>query len=395
MNNTQKEWVKATIPTLENHGVALTTHFYQRMLKHNPELKNLFNQGHQRDGRQQQALAGTVLAYAQHIDEPSVLEPVIKRIANKHVSLGIRAEHYAIVGKHLLASIQEVLGDAASAELIEAWSAAYQQLANLFIEFETQLYQQVIATEGGWTGWRPFRITDKEKESEVITSFYLQPLDGGYLPTYKPGQYISVRLFVEELGVFQPRQYSLSDIANGTYFRISVKREPASDQTPAGKVSNLLHANYNVGDIVELSAPAGDFYLQPNSHRPVVLLSAGVGITPMIAMARELQKDNDRVLYFMHSARNRQVHAFRQLGDSLIAEGAHVKFFYDQLPATQTQVEQAPFVVQQQIPSSVLSDAEYYVCGPKGFMNHYIAEIKSLGVPEQQIFAEVFGSGGL
>ena len=118
------------------HGVALTRHFYARMFEHNPELKHIFNQGHQAGGEQQQALAGAVAAYAEQIDDPSVLAPVVTRIEHKHVSLGVRPEHYPIVGKHLLASIREVLGEAATDELVDAWAAAYGQLADLLIAEE-------------------------------------------------------------------------------------------------------------------------------------------------------------------------------------------------------------------------------------------------------------------
>ncbi len=103
MNESMRTLVKATVPVLKEHGVALTTHFYARMFAHNPELKSIFNQGNQQSGTQQQALAMAVAAYAEHIDDPSVLMPVLTMVAHKHVSLGIRAEHYPIVGLHLLA----------------------------------------------------------------------------------------------------------------------------------------------------------------------------------------------------------------------------------------------------------------------------------------------------
>src|ERR1051325_10745254 len=125
MTKEQKELVQATIPVLKEHGVALTTHFYNRMLTHNTELKNVFNSANQRNNAQPTALAMAVLAYAENIDDPSVLKKAVNRIANKHVSLDVRPEHYAIVGKHLVASIGEVLGDAATPALVDAWTTAY------------------------------------------------------------------------------------------------------------------------------------------------------------------------------------------------------------------------------------------------------------------------------
>ena len=129
----QKELVKATVPVLKENGVALTDYFYKRMLKNNPGLKETFNMGHQRSGAQAKALAGAVLAYAENIDDPSVLAPVVELICYKHVSLNIQAPDYDIVGENLLHSISEVLSISMDDKLIAAWGAAYQQLADLFI----------------------------------------------------------------------------------------------------------------------------------------------------------------------------------------------------------------------------------------------------------------------
>lgn len=200
LSATVREQVKSTAPILKTHGEALTRHFYARMFQGNPELKQIFNQGHQQSGQQQQALAMAVAAYAEHIDDPSVLGPVLERIAHKHVSLGIRPEHYAIVGKHLLASIREVLGEAATDALIDAWAAAYGQLADVLVGLESRLYAASAGKEGGWTGWRGFKVVGKVPESAEITSFYLRPADGGALPDFRPGQYVSVRLYIPELG---------------------------------------------------------------------------------------------------------------------------------------------------------------------------------------------------
>ena len=149
------------------------------MLGGNPELRQLFNQGHQQSGQQQQALAAAVAAYTEAYRRSLGPAAGGRRIAHKHVSLGVRAEHYAIVGKHLLASIREVLGEAATDELVDAWAAAYGQLADLLIGRERALYAAAASRDGGWTGWRAFKVVRKTPESAEITSFYLAPADGG------------------------------------------------------------------------------------------------------------------------------------------------------------------------------------------------------------------------
>jgi nitric oxide dioxygenase len=397
MNEQQKALVKATVPVLKTNGVALTKHFYQRMFTHNPELKNIFNQGHQNSGRQQEALAMAVAAYAENIDNPSVLLPVVERIAHKHVSLGIRAEHYAIVGRHLLASIKEVLGDAASDDLISAWAAAYTELADLFINLESDLYQQATQQEGGWTGWRPFRIGQKVQESEEITSFYLYPIDGGKVPTYKPGQYISVKLFVSEWNLFQPRQYSLSDAPGNDYLRISVKRERANAEKPDGQVSNLLHDQFAENAILDISMPLGDFFLNETVQTPVVLLSGGVGITPMVSILNHLvATQSSRKVHFIHTCRNNAVHAFRSHVEQLAAAQTNVEasFFYDQRTEQDSGIGAAPLAMDHLL-SPELADAEYYLCGPAPFMRHYLSELQRNSVTRERIFAETFGSGGV
>nr|WP_321270508.1 NO-inducible flavohemoprotein [uncultured Tolumonas sp.] len=397
MNEQQKALVKATVPVLKTNGVALTKHFYQRMFTHNPELKNIFNQGHQNSGRQQEALAMAVAAYAENIDDPSVLLPVVERIAHKHVSLGIRAEHYAIVGRHLLASIKEVLGDAASDELISAWAAAYTELADLFINLESDLYQQATQQEGGWTGWRPFRIGQKVQENEEITSFYLYPIDGGKVPTYKPGQYISVKLFVAEWNLFQPRQYSLSDAPGNDYLRISVKRERANAEKPDGQVSNLLHDQFTENAILDISMPLGDFFLNETVQTPVVLLSGGVGITPMVSILNHLvATQSARKVHFIHTCRNNAVHAFKSHVEQLAAAQTNVEasFFYDQRTEQDSGIGASPLAVDHLL-SPELADAEYYLCGPAPFMRHYLGELQRNGVTSERIFAEAFGSGGV
>ncbi|SAI55121.1 flavohemoprotein [Bordetella ansorpii] len=393
--------VKATAPVLQVHGEALTRHFYQRMFRGNPELRQVFNQGHQHSGQQQQALAMAVAAYAQHIDDPSVLLPVLERVAHKHVSLGIRREHYDVVGLHLLASIREVLGEAATDELIDAWAQAYGQLVALMAGMESSMYAAAAARQGGWTGWRAFRVAGKVPESAEITSFYLAPADGGDVPGFLPGQYISVRVFVPALGIMQPRQYSLSDAPGNHWLRISVKREAAAGGSPAGMISNLLHDQFNEGDILDVAPPQGEFTLDPEAATPVVLISGGVGLTPMMSMLNSVASRGDgRQVRFVHGCRDASVHAMRDHVNGLaerLPNVRHVVFYENVGPADRQGVDYHHAgridlrAIQDQ---ALLPDADYYLCGPLPFMQAQRRVLGELGVPPQRIHAEVFGTGG-
>lgn len=393
--------VKATAPVLKTHGVALTRHFYARMFEHNPELKHIFNQGHQAGGEQQQALAGAVAAYAEQIDDPSVLAPVVTRIVHKHVSLGVRPEHYPIVGKHLLASIREVLGEAATDELVDASAAAYGQLADLLIAEEARLYADSAAKPGGWTGWRAFRVARREAESSEITSFYLEPADGGQVPGYQPGQYVSVRLYVPELGLMQPRQYSLSDAPGQGRLRISVKREPGVAGAPAGRVSNALHDRLQVGGVLDVAPPQGDFQLREAGGAPVVLLSGGVGLTPMVSMLNHLVRaDDGRQIRFVHGCRNRDAHAMRDHVNTIAAGRGNVRkaVFYEEVGGGDEPGRDYDYAGRVDLrairDAAILPGADYYLCGPAGFMRAQREALLALGVGADRIHAEAFGSGG-
>ena len=277
----QKQLIKATIPTLKEHGQLLTSHFYQRIFAHHPDLKNMFNQANQQSGRQPMALATAVLAYAEHIDNPTILESALVRIGHKHTSLDIRPEHYPVVGHHLLASISEVLGEAATPELLDAWEAAYNQLARLMIDTEADLYAAQLTKPGGWTGWRLFVINAKIQESDTTTTLHLYPTDGALVAEHVPGQYVSLRLFLPELQLHQPNQYRITNAPNSLYYCISVKRNPEGGHTLNDLFSRHLCEVIQEGYCVELSAPAG--VVAPKVDIPGPMQRSGKGVCPMHA----------------------------------------------------------------------------------------------------------------
>lgn len=399
MTADQKELVKATVPVLKECGVALTAHFYNRMLTQNPELKHVFNSANQVNNRQQTALAMAVLAYAENIENPCVLMPVIDSIAQKHVSLNIRSEHYAIVGKHLLASISEVLEDAATPALIDAWAAAYAQLAALMIGHEQEIYNGLINDRNGWTGWRPFVVKDKRLESEEVTSFYLEPSDGGKVAEYQAGQYLSIRIYLPELGILQPRQYSISCAPNGKYYRISVKREQQIGK-PDGMISNYLHDSIKVGDQIEVSAPAGNFVLDPKIPiSTLIFLSAGVGITPLIAMLEDALKNKkyDVDIKWIHGSRTKKVDPFIN-HTKLLAEKypkLSTIYFYSQEDVTAANTFHGR-INWEQIKSEILiPNATYYLCGPSSFIQEGYKYLEAHHVDTGNIRFEEFGPAAL
>lgn len=396
----QKEIVKSTIPALQEHGVTITTLFYERMLDAHPELKNIFNTAHQATGEQPAALAHAVWAYASNIDHPEALSTAVSRIGHKHASLGITPDHYPIVGKHLLDAIKEVLGPAVNQDVLDAWAAAYKQLASIFINFEETLYQQGVQTPGGWKGWRKFFVSKKVIESDEIISFHLTPIDKSVLPSYQPGQFVSVRCYVPELESYQPRQYSLSDAPSTDHFRISVKREFARDARPAGWISNVLHETIPVGAELDVSMPFGDFVLDINASTPAVLISGGVGLTPMMSMLKSIinQQGQGRDVKFLHAARNGHVHAMKDDLARIVAQNPSVQrmVFYEETAPEDKQGVDYDYVGRIDLAKvkdqAVVPDADYYICGPQPFMKAQSQSLESLGVAPERIHMEVFGS---
>ena len=264
--------IKATVPALEVHGTTITKTFYKNMFNDHPELLNIFNKTNQKQGKQPTALATTVLAAAKHIDNLGAILDHVIQIGHKHRALQIKPEHYAIVGKHLLIAIKEVLQDAATPEIIDAWAKAYQVIADAFIQVEQKMYD-----EAAWQDFQPFEVVGKRAVSNDIIEFTVKNdaiLNG---LTVQAGQYITVQVQPKADDNLALRHYSICSVDLSAGLKFAVKRE--STEGIPGVVSNYLHDEVQVGDKINLSAPAGDFLLEQND-RPVVLLSGGVGITP-------------------------------------------------------------------------------------------------------------------
>lgn len=397
ISTTARPYIQASVPVLREHGLAITTRFYARMFEAHPELRNLFNMGNQASGAQQQSLAAAVFAYAANIDNAAALTPVLDRIVHKHAAVGIKPSHYPIVGRHLLGAIGEVLCEAATPELIAAWDEAYWLLAGELIAAEARLYQRTGAQPGQL---QPLQVLRTEREGEDTVSIYLQTAQGTSPGTFLPGQYVSVAMdWTDGAGAAcrQLRQYSLSDAPGQPWWRLTIKREAG---TPAGQVSNWLHDQVKAGDVLPVSAAYGDFTPVLEGDAPLVLLSAGVGITPMVSVLKALSRQNPaRPVVFAHAARDGAQQALLadvreaarhmpRLRTVLFHEQGREHDAHQDLAHT---TYRGRMTLEPVLADVDLAQAQVLMCGPLPFMRAQWDGLRHQGVSAERIHREVFG----
>ncbi|MEV5732209.1 globin domain-containing protein [Streptomyces sp. NPDC052292] len=377
--------VRATLPAVGAAIGEITERFYARLFEAHPELlRDLFNRGNQAAGVQKQALAGSIAALATYLVNNPEQRPdaMLERIAHKHASLGIVPEQYPIVHEHLFAAIAEILGDAVTPEVAAAWTDVYWLMANALIAIEKRLYAQ-----SEQQGWREWRVVERIDETADVASFRLRPVDDGPVPGYRAGQYVSVGVTLAD-GARQIRQYSLTAAPGSPERRFAVKRVAGDGAAPEGEVSNHLHAHVREGDVLQLSAPYGDLVLE-DTGAPLLLASAGIGVTPMIAMLEQLAIGGHRApVTVVHADRSPAAHALRSDHEAYTAKlpEAEPVFFYEQ----DAEGAGRPGLVD-------LTDVEVpagtraYLCGPLPFMRAVRAQLIEKGVAPADIHYEVFG----
>src|SRR6478672_2178730 len=381
--------VAATAGVVAAHAEQITARFYPRMFAEHPELLRVFNQGNQATGEQSRALAASVVAYAVHLIDPEAppFDRVLERIAYKHISLGIRPEQYTIVGYHLLGAVGEVLGDAVTPAIADAWNEVYWLFATQLVAEEARLYQQAGVDPA--RPLRPYRVVRKIEETQDVISLILEPADEAGLPDISPGQYVSVFVDLPD-GQRQPRQYTVSSTGLGNRLQITVRRVRGVGGAPDGRVSTHLHDRIAVGDVLEVSAPAGDFVLQPTDG-PLLLASAGAGITTVLPIVEHIARTQpDRTVIVAHADRTAQDHALRE---TVLHVGRQLDDFtaYTWYAAVDPEDRRSHqgFMDLSNIP--LPADIQVFTCGPLPFMRHVRATLLARGIPASRIRYEVFG----
>ena len=287
------------------------------------------------------------------------------------------------------------------------------QLATGIVESERSLIKTRVAeimgkwdferekNEFSWSGFRKFEVARKVPEGGGICSFYLRPHDGKPLPSFNPGQYLTFRLDVPGQAKPVMRCYSLSDSPNPEYYRVSIKAVPPprdKPEVPPGLSSNFFHNSINEGDILDVKAPGGHFYLETSKHTPVVLIGGGIGLTPVMSMLNDITRSGStRETHFFYGVRNRAEHVMKEHLEEVTKnhENVHLHVCYSN--ATDDDVQGRDFqhagrvgadLFKKVLPSS---NYEYYFCGPPPMMNSLFEGLREWGVPEDDINYEAFG----
>ena len=398
LSDTSAPVIKATLPVVGEHIEEIAKRFYQHMFEARPDLLDgLFNRGNQADGRQQQALAGSIAAFAGFlVDKPDQLpDHLLSRIAHKHVSLGLSPDQYQVVHDHLMWSIVDVLGDAVTPDVAAAWDEVYWLMANMLINKERGLYNAVHLSPE--TIWRTWRVARRIQETDDVVTFIVERIDERDVKPSLPGQYVTIKMAMHD-GVHQPRQYSLTRADDGHHRQFAVKRVRGLP-TPDGEMSNFLHDEVHEGDEVVLSVPFGDVVLE-YTDRPVVLASAGIGITPMAGMLSHLVKSaSRRQVMLLHADDSAESFPLRaQVTEDLakLPDASLSTWFLEPaVPGTggtggaggAPEFEGFMDVNAVDLPD----DAEYYLCGPLPFLKSVRSALIAKGVPAKDIQYEVFG----
>ncbi|AYJ47315.1 FAD-binding oxidoreductase [Rhodococcus sp. P1Y] len=381
--------VRATLPLVGANIDAITQIFYARMFDARPELlRNLFNRGNQAQGAQQRALAASIATYATHLVDPTLPHPdeLLSRIGHKHASLGITADQYSIVYEHLFAAIVDVLGaETVTTEVAEAWDRVYWMMANTLVDLENRLYESA-GVVAGQVFHRGIVTTRTEDPSGAVVIGVT--CDWPELRNNHPGRYVSVGITLPD-GARQIRQYSLISDTDAGEVTFAVKPIAASGGCPAGEVSNWIASRLRTGDLVDISIPFGDLPTAEINTGPTVLISAGIGITPMNGILEHLNNRGTRSeVVVLHADRSPACHPLRarqrQLVDGL--PNAVLELWYEE-PGDCADAHQGRLdLTFVDLPEG----ASFYVCGSSGFVQAVRSQLVASGVDQSRVHCELF-----
>lgn len=372
LTENEKAIIKETVPVLQEKGTEITSFFYKRMFNQHPELKNMFNQTNQKRGLQSTALAQSVLAAALNIEDLTRILPVVKEIAYKHCALQVPPAGYDIVGENLIAAIEHVLSLENDNPIVQTWTKAYGEIANVFISVEKEIYEQMA-----WSGFKPFELIDIERVTDNIKLFTIKSTEID-LSQFEPGQYITVDVESEKLPYRAKRHYSIVE-GNVDQLSFAVKRDVTENNE--GEVSTILHDEFKVGDMINLSAPVGDFTLNHVS-KPQLFIGSGIGVTPLVPMFRHVVSSQGTAQFIQNTNDIDQIPFQEKLSEIANNEDNANYIIHDK--------NQNGYIDAEYLKQYLTDDTEIYVCGGTEFLKSIISILKEIGVATERIHFESF-----
>lgn len=387
------EIVKATLPLIGSKIDEITSEFYRTMFGNHPELiRNLFNRGNQAQGAQQRALAASIATFATHLVDPDLPHPteLLSRIGHKHASLGITADQYPIVHENLFAAIVAVLGaETVTAEVAEAWDRVYWIMADTLIDLERKLYAEAGVADGDV--FRRATVISRVVDSSGAVLVSVRPIVGE-VPTFLPGQYVSVGVTLPD-GARQLRQYSLVNVPGEGQLTFVVKPVDATSDAPAGEVSTFMRDKLCVGDLLDVTVPFGDLPAPAQADIPVLLVSAGIGVTPMLGLLEHFVANRpDARVKVLHADRGDQQHPMRERQRELVNQlpNATLDIWYEDGLTGDRPGIHAGRMNLETLGLKVSADTEAYLCGNNGFVQAVRGQLTGCGVPADRVHCELF-----
>ena len=291
-----------------------------------------------------------------------------------------------------------------------AQSSAKQNLALELlmskVDIAKGIYKEVESSAHSWPGYRKFSVQRKELEGGGVCSFYLAPHDGKPLPSFKPGQFLTFNLHfrgqARDAEKEVVRCYSLSDSPGHTdYYRVSIKKVPPprdKPELPPGIASSFFHDNLMEGDILDVKAPSGGFFLDTTGANPVVLIGGGIGITPVLSMVNAIAESGlRREVWFFLGVRNRDDHVFKSHLEALAVEHENIRLHVCYSDPTDRDVEGEDYQHGERVSVELFkrvlpsNNFDFYICGPPPMMQSLTEGLKAWGVPDASVHFEAFG----
>mmetsp|Transcript_12651 Transcript_12651/g.26831 ORF Transcript_12651/g.26831 Transcript_12651/m.26831 type:complete len:443 (+) Transcript_12651:138-1466(+) len=382
LSQTTIDTIVATAPAVAPKMLDITKCFYTKVLGKHPELKQFFNTAHNVpiSDHQPKALAASCIAYATNITDLTPLLVAggpVAAICHRHVALAIHPMQYVVVHENLMEAIGDILGDIVTPEIGAAWSEAVLFLAKAMIDTEESLYKMVEQREGGWSGFAEFEVSEINALTDTVKQVSFKPPSGSPLEgknfAFTAGQYLSIQIDMEGDGLSAPRHYTATGPVGADYLQCTIKKQKQ------GKCSTYVHENLKVGDKVTLATPMGVFTAPETTPDSAVLMSAGIGVTPMVNLQRSM---GDAVKLVVHVDRKPETHPYKEF----FAEKDNTKLYkYTRVDGRPT----AEDLVAETIEAAG-TDNEFFICGPEKWMDDVQQELLAKGA--KKVVCEVFGS---